>query len=160
MRKKIINIALICMVFFLLSCGTVDVEDQVIENVGLNRFVSGSSVEKADGYKRYEAEDWYVYGGGIKSDDAFLYSGGKYVNNLNNNIAPAAFPGNWAGRSYVKFAVKAPKDGVYYVDLVLNNGAGDEPNSRTSSTIMIRVNDVKNVPLEISDSPSWNRMNV
>jgi len=146
----------VCMALFLPSCGTEDIDDLVNEYIGLqSRTVTGSAVLPLEGYTRYEAEDTYIFGGGIQTADAYLYSGGKYVNNLSNanKPDPNVFPTNWTGCNYVKFAVNVARDGVYNVDIVTNGDSG-------AKTIMIRVNDIENKAHTISGASSWNVMNV
>jgi len=159
MRIKIIvviqcAVVIFCMALFLTSCGSEDISDFVNEYLGINnaRTINKTAVMPIDGFTRYEAEDAIIFGGSIRSADAFLYSGGKYVNNLNNNMTPTAFPQNWDGRNYVKFPVIVKDDGVYILDLVTNNG--DEGNR----IIIIRVNDIVNVSHEITKSTAWDRM--
>jgi hypothetical protein len=151
MRTGVAIVALLCMALALPSCGTEDIGDYVNEYVNTARWVSDARVALLEGFTRYEAEDAMLFGNAVITDgDAYLYSGGKTAGNLTNNIDPARFPLNWNGRTYVKFAVTAPKNGVYLVDLV-TNGPG-------AKTIMIRVNDIENKAHNINSPGEWNRM--
>jgi len=146
-------IALLCAAL-LLSCEKEDIAGYVNEYAGTNRSATGNGgLPLLGDFARYEAEDAMVFGGAAVTDgDAYLYSGGKNVTNLSNLIEPAKFPLNWAGRSYVRFAVIVPKDGVYYVDLI-TNGPG-------AKTVMVRVNDIENKAhaLKAAEGAEWNRL--
>ena len=153
MKIKIVIAALLCTAFFLPSCGTEDIGNMVNEYMGNTRDYPNSGVPLLPDFIRYEAEDAIVSGGGIagNSDEVHLFSGGKYVNNVNNRLTAETFPQNWTGRNFVKFAVTVPSDGVYLVDLVTNGYNGEK-------TILIRVNDIENKAHTISASANWNQM--
>jgi len=151
MRTSVVICALLCAALALLSCGTEDIGDYVNEYVATNRSLLDARVALQEGFTRYEAEDAMLFGNAaISGSDAALYSGGKTVINLSNLIDPANFLPNWSGRTYVKFAVSVPKDGVYIVDLI-TNGPGEK-------TIMIRVNDIENRAHTLSSPDQWNLM--
>jgi len=87
----------------------------------------------AANWTRYEAEDADFFGTAmISSGDAQLFSGGKNVTKLSNNITAASFPSNWAGINHIKFTVYVMEDGEYDVDLITTG-----PDSKT---IFIKVN--------------------
>jgi len=84
-------------------------------------------------WTRYEAENAELFGTAvISSGDALLFSGGKNVTKLSNNITAASFPVSWTGINHIKFTVYVMEDGEYDVDLI-TTGPDDK-------TIFIKVN--------------------
>jgi len=139
-KSFIILAALVCLtvVFALLaSCQTIR---SVNRFVGITRVMHNANPDSQTAYKvpegwtRYEGEDAQLFGTAVAGiGDEHLYSNGNGVKNFVNSIGADYFPEDWTGMNYVRFTVRVPEDGNYFVDII-TNGPDDK-------VIMTKVNE-------------------
>jgi len=150
---RIKKMTILCAALLLLSCGTEPIDGYVnqYDDTGL-RSPQSSVMSLEPGFTRYEAEDAMLYGSAAIDGTPPLYSGGRMVKGASNSINnPDNFPSNWSGKSYIKFLVFVPMDGVYLVDIVMNGPGAKKP-------LIVRVNDIENKAHELTGESDHTRV--